>query len=338
MEQNISLKKYSTFGIGGRSRFFISVTSVAELTGAISEAKERNWSWRLVGGGANTLFADQDYQGLTIHMAIKGLESHDKEDETVVKAYAGEDWDKLVKWSTDRGYFGLENLSGIPGSVGAAPVQNIGSYGVELQDVLAEVEALNTETGVVESFSPEQCRLGYRHSFFKEPAGEKYLVVSVSLLLRKKGKPVTHYRDVEERVKDIEPDELTPERIRELILDIRNSKFPDLGLVGSAGSFFTNPVVSTDHYRRLVEQYPELPGHELEGGDRVKLSTAWILDRVCGLKGWGKGKVRLYEKQPLVVVAEPGASAMEVKELADEVQEQVREKTGIELRWEVTFM
>jgi len=333
--ENELLAKHSTFKIGGPSRFFTSVATESELKQALAWSKDNRVDHRFIGGGSNILFSDDLYPGLTIKVEIKGIEWQEKNGQVRLTAGAGEVWDDLVRFSVEQGWFGLENLSGIPGTVGAAPVQNIGAYGSELKDTLVKVKAWDiTADRLVELFN-QDCNFSYRQSLFKQTSN--YVVLSVTLNVSSSGQPVISYRDLSEKVGQLERSQLTPEFIRQAVLDIRSNKFPDLRTLGTAGSFFTNPIIESDHYERLQGRYPGLPGFRLDDG-RYKVSLAWILDQVCGLKGYQSGSVALYQKQPLILVSQPGALAVDVKRLADEVALLVKAKTDISLEWEVTLM
>jgi UDP-N-acetylmuramate dehydrogenase len=265
-----------------------------------------------------------------------------EKDAVLVTVGAGESWDALVAESVRRGLWGIENLSGIPGTVGAAPIQNIGAYGVELQDVLQWVEALDAKTGKLRCLSNRECFFGYRDSIFKTPKGKDLIITRVALRLSKNGKPHLEYKDLREKFpipnSQFPIQNLTPTDIRKAVLEIRSRKFPDLREYGTAGSFFKNPIISQRQFDTLKKRYPDLPGFELrmkDEGLRMKIPLAWILDHICGLKGFKKGAVTLFERQPIVLTAMPGATAEEIKKFAEEVIRRVHAKTGIAVEYEV---
>ena len=295
------------------------------------------------------------------------------DDTELVVAGAGESWDALVAQAVGRGLWGVENLSGIPGTVGAAPIQNIGAYGTEVKNTIEWVEVFDTKTGKSKKFSNEKCEFGYRDSIFKHPEGKSLIVTRVALRLKKSGTPNLEYKDLKNYFGRGEQESRTPppfqggdkrggsfpslEEIRRAVLEIRSKKFPDLREFGTAGSFFKNPVISKEKFDELKKKFPNLPGFELRikparlqpdrivlagnsrsgGGEglKIKIPLAWILDNVCGLKGYRKGDVALFEQQPVVLVNFGNASAKEIQAFAKEVSLCVKEKTDIEIEWEV---
>ncbi|MEX1026532.1 MAG: UDP-N-acetylmuramate dehydrogenase [Candidatus Paceibacterota bacterium] len=343
---NVPLAPLTTFRVGGPAEVLVSVKTTDELRQAGVYANEQALPITVLGGGSNVLIDDAGIPGVVIQILIRGTEWERDGDDTVVIAGAGESWDTLVEQAVDRGLWGIENLTGIPGSVGAAPVQNIGAYGVELSDVLEWVEAVDTTTGTGKIFQAAECGCAYRWSYFKSPEGRRWTITRVALRLSNEPNPKLSYKDLAEHFAGHSPDTVAPKlvAIREAVRAIRAGKFPDLSALGTAGSFFTNPIIPRTQLAKLLERYPELPYYELEGvtgeGEegRVKVSAAWILDRVCGLKGYRRGPVRLFERQPLVLVAEPGARAADIRALADDVQVRVTNATGIELAREVRYL
>lgn len=346
IEEQKPLAPLTTFGVGGPATYYARVTTVDELEEALAHARENQLPVFILGGGSNVVIDDAGLDGLVIHCALTRVGYEEKEEGQVeVVAGAGERWDELVADTVNRGLWGLENLSGIPGSVGAAPVQNIGAYGVEIQDVLEWVEAVDIETGEKKVFSPQECEFAYRWSYFKSNEGRRWVIARVAFRLAVETNPKLSYKDLQEYFTDMSVQPSLAE-IREAVLTIRAKKFPDLTELGTAGSFFTNPIISRHALPRLLEKYPELPHYEVDdqdvddkdGKQRVKVSAAWILDKACGLKGYHRGPVRLFERQPLVVVAERGATAADIHALADDVQKQVQKATGITLAREVRYL
>ena len=325
IEENVPLGPMTTFFIGGLARYFVRVTNVEELRQSLDYARDQNLSALILGGGSNVLISDAGFDGLVIKIEIAGIE---KEGETLV-AGAGESWDALVVRAVQEELWGVENLSGIPGTVGAAPVQNIGAYGSEVKDTLLWVEAFDTQSGQVVRLQNTECGFGYRTSRFKKEPG-RFVILRVAFQLKKNGAPNASYKDLA----DIARFNLA--EIRAKVLAIRAGKFPDLKKEGTAGSFFLNPVVSAQKAAELVEQYPGLPNFPAEQGR--KLSLAWILDTILQVKGLSVGGARVYEKQPLVIAASRGARARDVAELAQKVSQLVQNKLKITIEPEVRIL
>ncbi len=342
IQENVPLRDLTTFKIGGTARYFCSVDTEQKLKEAVRFAKEKNVQVVILGGGSNVLISDEGINALVLKIDIRGITWDSSQ--TAVTAGAGENWDGLVAETVSRGLWGIENLSGIPGTVGAAPVQNIGAYGTELKDTLAWVEVFDVMDGAVRKLSREACRFGYRNSVFKY-SGKHLVILRVALQLKKEGSPNLSYKDLKEYFKSWKEVAPTLVEIRTAVLRIRAEKFPDLKKFGTAGSFFKNPIISLDHFNQLKKQYPDLPGFEIRGtGENetnteptrnIKVSLAWILDNICGLKGFEKGGVALFERQPMVLVASEGASSEEITRFAQKVSAQVKEKTGIDIEWEI---
>lgn len=335
IEENIPLAPLTTFHIGGPARYFARVqsTNINDVREAFAFAKAKGLPVFVLGGGSNVLISDAGFDGLVIKIEITGVEWKEGGEKTLLIAGAGESWDALVQKAVEKNLWGVENLSGIPGTVGAAPIQNIGAYGAELKDTLAWVEVLDTNAGEIKTFTNSECAFAYRTSRFKKEPG-RFAVLRVALSLSPIPKPNISYRDLAAAFVQNPQPSLT--EIRAAVLTIRAGKFPDLAYEGTAGSFFLNPVVSGDVAARLRDQSPEMPQFPAEGG--TKLSLAWILDNVLSLRGLKVGRARLFEKQPLVIVAEKNSSANDVKKLAEEVQRQVKEKIGIEIEKEVRII
>ncbi|OHA20406.1 MAG: UDP-N-acetylenolpyruvoylglucosamine reductase [Candidatus Taylorbacteria bacterium RIFCSPHIGHO2_01_FULL_51_15] len=371
ISEHISLKELTTLKIGGVARYLASVSEVSELREALHFAEERKLPVIILGGGSNVLIANGEINSLVIKIDIKGIEWKEgapptlptlkrgegkggAEDFVNVIASAGESWDGLVVEAVRRGLWGIENLSGIPGTVGATPIQNIGAYGVEIKDLIEWVEVFDTKVGIVRRLSNVECGFAYRDSIFKHPEGKGFIVLRVALRLKKGGIPNLAYRDLKEifnsqfsilneREKEERQSRLTPQDVRKAVLDIRSKKFPDLGKFGTAGSFFKNPIISKERFDELKKRFPNLPGFpltrfDLTSGERsnlVKVPLAWILDNVCNLRGYERGNVKLFEKQPIVLVQNGLASSEEIESFAKEIATRVKEKTGIDIEWEV---
>lgn len=337
IRESVPLREYSTLHIGGPARYFCSVSSVADLQKAVRFAKGKSVPFVVCGGGSNILWSDDGFPGLVIHMRIMGVRYEEDGDAVRVVANAGESWDNLVANTVSRGLYGIENLSCIPGTVGAAPIQNIGAYGAEVKDVIEWVEAYDTETESPRRFAHAECRFGYRDSFFKTEEGKRYVIVRVCFSLRNGGGVRFSYKDITDYFADIDPKGVSASEMREAVCAIRSKKFPDWRAVGTAGSFFKNPVVSDQKYAELKRAYPDIPFFPA-GENKVKVSLGWICDRVCGLRGVRRGNVGIHAAQALVFVAHANATAHELVSFADFVAQTVKEKTGIVVEWEVTYM
>ncbi|MEX0916912.1 MAG: UDP-N-acetylmuramate dehydrogenase [Candidatus Paceibacterota bacterium] len=332
IKKNVQIAPYTTLKVGGSADFFVEVATKEELKEAVSFAKEHIFPIFVLGGGSNILVSDEGVRGLTIKNNIKGIEYEEKDDVVLVRVGAGESWDALVEDTVKQKFFGLENLSLIPGSIGGAPVQNIGAYGVELKDVLREVEVFNTETGEFEVVPKVECEFEYRKSRFQR---ERNLIITkATFLLKKKWHPHIEYKDlVHFFEKNKEP---TQREVRDAVIAIRREKFPDTKVVGTAGSFFKNPILEEKLFARLKELYPDVPSYPLSGSN-VKIPLAWILEHVCTLKGYKEGNVSLYKNHALVLVNE-GHCAEDVIVFAKKIQKNVFVKTNIIIEPEVTFV
>ena len=337
IEENIDITRFTTFSIPVKTRYFAEYKSERELI-HISRQPEFTGNPVLhIGGGSNLLFL-HDFDGLVLHSAIKGITRYDKDAETAfVIAGAGENWAEFVDWSVAQGLAGLENLAGIPGEVGAAPVQNVGAYGVEAADLIHSVECFDLSARKTCRFTAAECRFGYRDSLFKHEGRGRYIVLRVSFRLRPDGMardlsygPLTQLRDSLGHEPSIR-------EVADEIKKIRDAKLPDPAVLGSAGSFFKNPVV----HNGKISEVKALTGHQLSGhpvGDTfTKLSAAWLIDH-AGMKGVSVGGARVYEKQPLVIVNSGNATADDVADLARMVSDAVRRKFLVDLDPEVNYI
>lgn len=353
------MSNYTTFKTGGLVGSFCSVSTKKDLEEAIKYSTGNSLSVKILGAGSNILVSDEKLNDLVIKMEILGKNigkniqtNEDKDDPfdeyALVTAYAGENWDDFIVWTLDNSLYGLENLSAIPGTVGAAPIQNIGAYGVEIAQSIHSVEICRIENGqVVFTIIPaKDCKFGYRDSIFKHEPHSGDIVISVTFKLNRKPKVNAEYKDVknwlEKNKPNIPHDQITPELVRRAVIDIRQTKLPDLLKVGTAGSFFKNPVISSEHFARLKAKYPELPGFPSSqnsgtGDSSVKIPLAWVLDNICHVKNLCVGDACVYEKQPLVIVNRENASSAEIKELARILTKKVFEATGITIGPEVVI-
>lgn len=338
-KQNVSLHQYTTLHIGGVADYVWEVESVEEVRAACRFAKQTGTppgnTPLILGGGSNVLISDEGYRGVVIRNCIQGRTYHDVSDDVVhLTVGAGELLDDVVADTVARGLWGLENLSSIPGTVGATPVQNVGAYGVEVADSIVSVQAVHRDSGEEKLFSQTECAFAYRDSFFKTPDGRLWIITAVTFALSRTPQPQIAYADLAPLR---ECTTLTPADIRTQIQQVRAAKFPDWTVVGTAGSFFKNPIISSSAFAKLVQQYPDIPSFVQSDG-RVKVPLGYILDKVCQLKGYREGNVGLYENQALVLVAYDGATATEVKTFVKKIEAYVFEKTNIQIECEVQFI
>jgi UDP-N-acetylmuramate dehydrogenase len=334
--ENVLLKEYTTFKIGGPAKFFCIVKNEDDLIEAYNFSKKNKLPVFVLGGGSNILVSDTGYSGLIIKMEMMGI-AHAEDGNTVrVTAMAGENWDKLVEKMVTMGFYGLENLSNIPGTVGAASIQNIGAYGAEVKDSIESVYVLDMQKDEYKTFTNFDCHFDYRNSIFKEELG-RYVILSVTFKLNKEGKLNFNYKDIQEAFAAKRVKEPTLKHMREIIIDIRNRKLPDLKKYGTAGSFFKNVIVSSAKAKELLEKYPEMIVHAVNN-KKVKIPLAWILDHVCGFRGVKKGNVGTYQNQALVLVNFGDATAKEIIDLAQKMVDKVYEETGIEIEPEVEYL
>ncbi len=295
----------------------------------------------VLGGGSNILVASAGFPGLVLKMDILGVEFIEKTGgKTEVIAGAGENWDDLVRLTAKKNLHGLENLSLIPGTVGAAPVQNIGAYDAEIAEVISFVEVFDQKTSKTKILKKKNCRFSYRDSIFKKPGGKNFIITRVGFLLKKSKKKVSfniNYPDVREWLEREKISAPTVGDVRQAIVEIRTRKLPNLTEVGTAGSFFKNPIITNAQFKKFKVLFPDLPG-VVVGKNKVKIFLAWVLDKMCGLKGFVVGKVGLHGNQPLVVVNYGGATVEEIKLFAEKVAAIVKEKTGLVIEREVEYV
>ena len=335
IEENILLREFTTFRTGGAARYFCRAKSAADLSDAIAFAKEKSIPFFVLGGGSNLLVSDSGFSGLVIKMEISGMNFRENADGSwQAEAGAGENWDGLVTECVRRGLSGVENLSWIPGTVGAAPVQNIGAYGVEAKDSIISVEVFDTRSGKADVLPAADCKFSYRDSIFKHEEGKDFIITRVIFRLQKNVPLKAGYKDV--ALYFMERNILQPTllQMREAIIAIRTAKLPDISILGTAGSFFKNPVVAESVRDALREKYPELPSFADKSG-YAKIPAAWILDKICGFKGAREGDVGTYRNQALVIVNYGEATAEEIDAFAKKMEKEVEEKTGIKLEREV---
>ena len=329
---NHSLQSFNSFGVTAKARFFARLKSSADIEALIEWRNEHpETPCLLIGGGSNLLIRN-DFNGLVVAVCLEGLELLEEDDKAFyIQAAGGENWHAFVRWTIDRGYAGLENLSLIPGTVGAAPMQNIGAYGVELGDHLYSLNATDLSTGKKHTFRNEDCQFAYRDSFFKRQQPDRWLIESVTFRLPKKPKWITAYAGVEAALAGQAP---SARLISDLVIALRQSKLPDPAVIGNAGSFFKNPIIHAKEWNQLKEQFPGIPGYPQQGeSELIKTSAGWLIDQ-CQWKAFREGDAGIYEKHALVLVNHGEASGSELWSLAQRVIESVREKFQITLEAE----
>ena len=333
IKENYSLLPHNTFGIDAKCKRFVEYSSEAELQEFL-RSRDAEEPLLHIGEGSNLVFT-KDFDGTILHSAIKGKQAFAGPDMVMLIVGAGENWDDLVAWCVKQGYHGLENLSLIPGEVGAAAVQNIGAYGVEIADFVANVEAINLETGVHEFFSDSACKYGYRESVFKKEGKGAYAITRVHLRLSRTFTPQCTYGTIEQELAKRGISTPTASELRQVIIDIRKNKLPAPTEIGSAGSFFMNPVISNEEFERLKATYPDMPHYPQAEG--VKIPAGWLIEQ-CGWKDTPHEHVGVYKHQALVVINRGGATGKEVVYFAEAVVASVKDKFGVELNMEVNVI
>ncbi len=333
--EHISLKPYHTFHIEVYAKYFVEVKSVADLLKLMDTTIYKEYPNLIMGGGSNLLFC-KDYEGLIIKNTIKGIELLNEDDTYVyIKANAGEVWHELVQYCIEKGYGGIENLSLIPGCVGAAPMQNIGAYGIEIKEVIQEVHALHKDSKQIEIFSNEACQFAYRESVFKRALKNQYIILSVVLKLTKKPLLNTSYGAIQAALaaKNIEHPSI--KEVSEAVIAIRSSKLPNPAVLGNAGSFFKNPEITKEAFEVFSKQFPTAPFYP-SINEQVKIPAGWLIEQ-CGWKGKVIGNTGAHKEQALVLVNYGNAQGNEIYNLALAIQQSVKEKFNIEIEPEVNI-
>jgi UDP-N-acetylmuramate dehydrogenase len=337
IRENISLKPYHTFGVDVRAKYFDAFKSIEELEELIRNQKSEIGNQKLIlGGGSNILFL-KDYDGLVLKNEISGIDVIAENDEHIyVKAGAGENWHELVMYCVENDFAGMENLSLIPGNVGASPMQNIGAYGVEIKDIFYELEAFHIEDKVIKKFSLQECEFSYRESVFKNIFKGQFVIVSVTYRLNKNPKFHTSYGAVLQELEKMGTKELSIRAISQAIINIRSSKLPDPKDIGNAGSFFKNPAVEKLQFEELKNRFPTIPSFSFND-THVKVPAGWLIEQ-CGWKGYRKGDAGCYAKQALVLVNYGEASGKEIYDLSEQIVNSVKLKFKIQLKNEVNII
>lgn len=330
LQEQVSLGPLNTLAVDARARYFLDVKAVGELERALAWADSRQLDVLVLGGGSNLVFAG-DYDGLVIHMALRGRHWEQVTDDGAVLVLpAGENWHESVLYAAGAGYRGIENLALIPGTAGAAPVQNIGAYGVELCDSLQSVTVWDRRFGRQQTLDRDRCGFGYRDSLFKHEPG-RYIILDIRLRLSRHAPFSLGYGDLKDYLADTDPADLTPLAVARAVMAVRHRKLPDPSVLPNAGSFFKNPIVTEEQFQNLQARHPDLVSYPVEGG--VKLAAGWLIDQ-AGWKGFRNERVGVHNRQALVLINHSQGSGADVLALAESIQASVRAMFGVELEME----
>jgi UDP-N-acetylmuramate dehydrogenase len=339
-KENFSLKKYNTFGIDASAQYFSTFKTAEQLEECLELEKQKTKNGKpktfILGGGSNILFTKNVY-GVVLKNEIKGIEKISEDENYVyVKAGAGENWHRLVMYCINNNLAGMENLSLIPGNVGASPMQNIGAYGTEIKDIFYHLEAFHLKEKRVVQFEIEDCKFGYRESVFKRKLKGQFVILNVTCRLNKVPRFNTSYGAIEQELQSMGIKELSIQAISQAVINIRSSKLPDPAVIGNAGSFFKNPEIDRVQFEQLKISFPDIVGYTL-GNDKIKLAAGWLIEQ-CGWKGYRKGDAGCHAKQALVLVNYGHASGSEIVTLSKEVIASVKEKFDVMLDAEVNIL
>ncbi|PRY90948.1 UDP-N-acetylmuramate dehydrogenase [Mongoliibacter ruber] len=335
LQKDVSLLPYNTFGIDKKAKYFSIANNIHDVIEAIQFSKKNNIPLVVLGGGSNILLT-KDLEALLLKIDIQGISLIKETSESVwIEVGAGVNWHSLVLYCIEKEWAGVENLSLIPGTVGASPMQNIGAYGIEIKEVFENLTAINRDTLSIEKFDWAQCEFGYRESVFKNKLKNKYIISSVCFKLNKNPVFNTNYGAIQDTLQSMQVEELSIKAISDAVIKIRQSKLPDPKQIGNAGSFFKNPTVETAKFEALKKEYPLIPGYPLQDG--VKIPAAWLIEQ-AGWKGKRFGNIGVHQNQPLVLVNYGDGDGAEIKILSEKIQASVEEKFGILLSPEVNFL
>ena len=333
--ENYSLKNHHTFGLNVSAKFFFEYTSAEELLEILRDPLLITHDCLLLGGGSNLLFLE-DFKGVVLHSSISGIEVVEEDNKSViVKVGAGVEWDALVEWSVTNNFGGIENLSWIPGDVGASPVQNIGAYGVELKDVFVKAEGVYLNNGQLFSRDKEACAFGYRDSIFKNELKDKVVITSVYFQLKKHPQFLLDYGNVRQAVEELGGPTLR--NVRQSIISIRNEKLPDPKVFGNAGSFYKNPLVHVSVLETIRKSYPDVPYYEIPNSALVKIPAGWLIEK-AGWKGRSLGNAAVHENQAFVLINKGQASGREILTLAESIEVDIKQKFNLVLMREVNVV
>lgn len=335
-QNNVSLTHFNTFGFDSEARFFIEVNSIEEIQRVVTDKRWENIPLLILGGGSNILLTGPQNK-LVMRIVSKGIALVDEDENYYfLEVQAGEIWDDFVRYCVEMNYGGVENLSLIPGTVGAAPMQNIGAYGVEIRQVFYSLTAVDRITGELRKFYSDECRFGYRESIFKTEVKDRYVIASVTFKLTKKHSLSLDYGDIKRMLELEGVTNPGIKDIRKAVIGIRSSKLPDPALIGNSGSFFKNPVIRKELFDNLKMQFPDIPGYAA-GEGAVKVAAGWLIEK-AGWKGYREGHVGVHDRQALVLVHFGNGQGSEIVALSDKIRKSVAEKFGIELTPEVNIL
>jgi UDP-N-acetylmuramate dehydrogenase len=329
---HFNLQKLNTLAVPAVANCFVAVQNDDELREALAFARKETLPLLLLGGGSNIVLRD-DFPGLVVQIKSQGKEVIAENEEYVwLSVAAGENWHQLVEYTLDNAFYGLENLSLIPGSVGAAPIQNIGAYGVEVKDLISELSAIEIRSGIGVNFTNESCHFGYRDSIFKQTLKDQYVITSVTFRLRKNAQLNLSYPALRETLGSLAADEIHPQAVSDAVIAIRQSKLPDPAVIPNVGSFFKNPIITLDQLQSLRSIYPDIVSYPVDT-TRVKLAAGWLIDR-AGWRGKDVGGAVVHEQQALVLTNPNKASGAAVLALAELIQQSIKIKFGVTLEME----
>ena len=336
LQENVSLKSLNTFRVAAQARYYARIDTLQTLRALLLHKKLQHLPRHILGGGSNVLFLN-DFPGLVMHMAMDQI-AIPCEDKTHVwvQAGAGVNWHQLVLHCVAKEYAGLENLSLIPGTVGAAPIQNIGAYGVEVCDVFESLDALEISSGAIQTFDHAACAFGYRESIFKNVLKDQYIILNVTFKLHKRPIFQTSYGAIQQTLEAMNVRELSIKAISDAVIHIRQSKLPDPAVIGNAGSFFKNPTITPSQFAQLQAVHPQIPSYTQPEGN-VKIPAAWLIDQ-CGWKGYRRGDVGVHPHQALVLVNHGNGTGQDILRLAQDIQESIKAQFGIKLIPEVNLV
>lgn len=343
MKNNVNLQSYNSFGFKATAKYFVEINGISELKQLIQAPEFKQEKHLVLSGGNNILFTEDFFDGIVVLMNNKGIDVlFEDGDDVVIRAQAGEDWPEFVKEMVRRGLYGVENLAHIPGKVGAAPVQNIGAYGMELKDSFLQCQAVNLTTGKIQVFTNEACCFGYRESIFKHELKGQYIITSVDFQLSKQDELKLEYGNIKDYLDKNGISTPTLQQLHDAICAIRDAKLPDVEQIGSAGSFFKNPVIPVEQFEVLQNRYPDIPHYPDEEG-LMKVPAGWLIEHsgptdTVSWKGWRNEHVGVYENQALVLVHYGGGKGQDIVVLARKIQKTVEEKFGIRITPEVNFV
>lgn len=329
--RDYSLKNHNTFGLNACCDRFLEFYNVSEAMQVVRLICNAHQPYLIIGGGSNLLLT-KDFAGLVLHSAIKDYTIEGRR----MKCGSGMAWDDVVSISIQNGLYGAENLSLIPGDVGASAVQNIGAYGAEVKDLIVEIRAIEIQTGQLRTFTPAECQYGYRQSRFKNEWKNKYLITSVTYEFSKTFNPRLEYGNIRSELERRGVSSPTPAQLRQVIIDLRNEKLPDPKVMGNAGSFFVNPVVIRPKFEELLARYPQMP-HYFIDKEHEKIPAGWLIEQ-CGWKGRALGAAGVYDRQALVLVNRGGATGADIVRLCNAIQHDVRQTFGIDIQTEVNIV